>query len=83
MSPEDVTDEVILEGFRSLSQAMAAGFDRVDRNIDELRAEMHARFATVDRRFAELDARMMRRFDERDVRLDDHERRIAALETPR
>ena len=81
MSNQSVTDEIILEGFRSLAEAMANGFDRVDRQFDELRTEMNQRFAQVDRRFVELEARMMRRFDERDARIDDHGQRITALET--
>jgi BMFP domain-containing protein YqiC len=86
MSNGSVTDETILAGFKSLHEAMAEGFDRLDRKIEyeirTLRGEMNERFAAVDRRFAEFEARMMRRFDERDVRLDDHERRIVALEAP-
>ncbi len=85
MSNGSVTDETILAGFKSLHEAMAEGFDRLDRKIEyeihTLRGEMNERFAAVDRRFAEFEGRMMRRFDERDVRLDDHERRIVALET--
>jgi hypothetical protein len=77
MSSGSVTDETILAGFASLHQAMAEGFDRLDRKIDSkidgLRGEMNLRFA-------EFEARMMRRFDERDVRLDDHEHRISRLE---
>ena len=69
VSPESVTDEIILEGFRSLHQAMAEGFDAMRREMNE--------------RFTEMDHRMMRRFDERDVRIDDHERRITTLEPKR
>ena len=94
VSNQSVTDEIILEGCRSLAEAMATGFDRVDRRLDEMHPEMNERFAAVDRRFVEfearmnqcfgdLESRMMRRFDERDVRLDDHERRITTLETQR
>lgn|GEM_PF-4082292 len=64
MSNQSVTDETILESFRSLAEAMAAGFDRVDRSIDEMHREMNERFAQVDQRFATLESRMMRRFDE-------------------
>lgn len=85
MSNRSVTDEIILEGFRSLAEAMATGFDRVDRQLGALRHEMNERFAQVEgrmnQRFGELEARMMRRFDERDVRIDDHDQRITALET--
>lgn len=86
-----VTDETILEGFRSLHEAMAAGFDAV-------RAEMNARFAERDARvdggfeslraemttrFTESDARIMRRFDQIDERFDRTDRRITALEQKR
>jgi len=87
VSNQSVTDEVILEGFRSLHEAMALGFDRVDRRFEALETRMDERFATVDRRFEEVDrrfatleARMMRRFDEVNERLDKHDRRIGALE---
>jgi hypothetical protein len=66
VSPECVTDEIILEGFRSLHQAMAEGFDAMRRDMNQ--------------RFAESEQRVMRHFDERDDRLDDHARRITALE---
>jgi uncharacterized membrane-anchored protein len=92
VSNQSVTDEIILEGFRSLAEAMATGFDRLERKMDERFAAVDRRFEQVDRRFEELESRinqrfgdmesrMMRRFDERDVRLDGHERRITALET--
>ncbi len=83
MSNESVTDEIILEGFRSLKETMEHGFDSVNRRIDALETRMDQRFADVDRRFADLEHRMMRRFDERDVRLDDHARRITTLEAKR
>ena len=90
MSNESVTDDIILEGFRSLAQAMAEGFDNVrvvlsalKTEIGDLRSEMNARFAAVDQRIGDLEHRMMRRFDEVGARLDDHERRITALETSR
>jgi hypothetical protein len=76
VSPESVTDEIILEGFRSLKEAMEHGFDSVNRRIDTLEASMN-------QRFAEMDHRIMRRFDERDVRIDDHEQRITTLEAQR
>jgi hypothetical protein len=69
VSNHGVTDEVILEGFRSLHEAMAHGFDRVDRRMDSLESRMTA-----------FEARMMRRFDKVDERLDNHERRITAIE---
>ncbi|HYW55294.1 MAG TPA: hypothetical protein VE826_15075 [Dongiaceae bacterium] len=76
VSPESVTDEIILEGFRSLKETMEYGFGSVNGRIDALRTEMNQRFADVDHR-------MMRRFDERDARIDDHERRISKLEPRR
>jgi hypothetical protein len=76
VSPESVTDEIILEGFRSLKETMEYGFARADRRIDALEA-------TMNQRFAEMDHRMMRRFDERDVRIDDYEHRITTLEAQR
>ena len=69
VSPESVTDEIILEGFRSLHQAMAEAFDAMNRRIDQ--------------RFAESEQRMLRHFDRRDERLDDHELRITTLEANR
>jgi hypothetical protein len=80
VSNHSVTDEVILAGFRSLHEAMALGFDRVDRRFEALEKRMAEGFAAVDRRFAEFDARMIRHFDERDARLDNHAGRISALE---
>ncbi len=76
MFNEAATDDIILKGFTSLKEAMEHGFDGVNRRIDALEASMN-------QRFAEMDHRMMRRFDERDVRIDDHERRITTLEAKR
>jgi malate synthase len=94
VSNQRVTDEIILEGFRSLAQAMSEGFDNIrlqlTAEISALRSEMNQRFAKVDQRFAEvheriggLEHRMMRRFDEVGGRVDDHERRITTLEAKR
>jgi len=90
VSNESVTDEIILEGFRSLKETMEHGFDSVNRRIDALETRMDQRFADVDRRFTEvherigsLEHRMMRRFDGVDVRFDNHERRITTLEAKR
>ncbi len=90
VSPESVTDEIILEGFRSLHEAMSEGFDGVRREMDQRFAAMDQRFAAMDQRFAamdqrigDLDHRMMQRFDEVGGRLDNHERRIATLEAQR
>jgi BMFP domain-containing protein YqiC len=69
VSNESVTDEIILEGFRSLHQAMAEGFDAMRREINQ--------------RFAESEQRMLRHLDRRDERLDNHEHRITTLEAKR
>jgi hypothetical protein len=76
VSNKSVTDDIILQGFTSLKEAMEHGFDSTNSKIDALRSEMN-------QRFAEMDHRMMRRFDERDVRIDDHEHRITTLEAKR
>ncbi|MDP9104402.1 MAG: hypothetical protein M3N49_00480 [Candidatus Eremiobacteraeota bacterium] len=81
--PESVTDEIILEGFRSLHQAMAEGFDGLRREMDERFALIDQRFGSMDQRIGDLDHRMMQRFDEVGGRLDNHERRIATLEAQR
>ena len=83
MSNQSVTDDIILEGFRSLAQAMAEGFDNTRADITALKAEIGVLRTDMNRRFAEMDHRMMRRFDERDMRIDDHEGRITTLETQR
>ena len=90
MSNESVTDEIILDGFRSLHQAMAEGFDGLRREMDERFALMDRRFALMDQRFGsmvqrigDLDHRMMRRFDDVGGLLDNHERRITTLEAKR
>ncbi len=70
MSDRRVTDEQILGGFANLHQAMTTGFDAMRL---ELRNEFHNEIAG-------LEHRMMRRFDRIEERLDDHERRIGALE---
>jgi hypothetical protein len=88
VSNASVTDDIINEGFRSLAQVMAAGFDGLRREMNEGFAQMEQRFAQVDQRFAQmeprfgsLEHRMMRRFDEVGGRFDGHERRITALES--
>ena len=81
MSNESVTDEIILEGFRSLHQAMAEGFDKVDKRFEQVDKRFIDLEARIDKRFADFDHRMMLRFDEVNERLDRHERRIATLET--
>ncbi len=83
MSNESVTDEIILEGFRSLAQAMAEGFDNARRDLNALETRMNQRFGQMDERFASSEQRMMRHFDKRDDRLDDHGRRITTLEAQR
>lgn len=74
-----VTDEVILEGFRSLHEAMAAGFDAINRRIDALDVRIGAleqrvgtlerRVGTFEQRVGTFEARMLRRFDDVDARL--------------
>ena len=76
MSNGSVTDDIILEGFTSLKEAMEHGFDTVNRRIDALEVR-------VDKRFGDLEHRMMRRFDKIDDCLEIHERRITTLETKR
>ncbi len=76
MSNESVTDEIISEGFRSLAQTMAEGFDGVRAEIGALRSEMV-------QRFAESEQRMLRHFDKRDERLDNHDLRITTFEAKR
>ncbi len=87
MSPESVTDEHILAGFKSLHEAMTSGFDSLR---GTLRKEMDERFNRVDerigglhQRIGDLDHRVMKRFDEVDERFDRVEERLAKLETRR
>lgn len=68
-----VTDEQVLAGFANLHQVITTGFDAV-------RAEMSAMRAEIRSEISALENRMMRRFDRIDERLEDHERRITALE---
>ncbi len=67
---ESVTDEHIHNGFASLHQAMATGFDRAD-----------IRFAALENKIARLEHKMLERFDAVDARLDGHDIRLAAIET--
>ena len=88
MSNESVTDEIILEGFRSLAKAMAEGFDNVHAKLTAeltgvIKTEIRALRNEMNQRFAESEQRMLRHFDKRDDRLDDHERRITTLEAKR
>ncbi|HEV7770632.1 MAG TPA: hypothetical protein VGO66_08255 [Solirubrobacterales bacterium] len=46
-----------------LAHRMDTGFDRVDRDIREVRAEMRAGFATVDARFDSMNDAFNARFD--------------------
>lgn len=77
-------DETIIAGFKNLADAMATGFDRMDRQIAQLDAKIDAVRDELRSEFRNglggLEQRMMRRFDAVDGRLDDHERRITALE---
>jgi hypothetical protein len=83
VSNESVTDETILEGFRSLAQAMAEGFDNQRAELAVLKTEIGGLRSEMNQRFGDLEHRMMRRFDQIDDRLDNHERRITALEAQR
>ncbi len=83
MPNESVTDEIILEGFKSLHQAMAEGFEGLRREMDQRFALMDQRFASIDQRIGDLDHRMMRRFDDIGGRVDNHERRMTTLEAKR
>jgi hypothetical protein len=88
MSNGSVTDETILEGFRSLAQAMSEGFDNMRAQLTVeftalLKAEIGGLRSEMNQRFGDLEHRMMRRFDQIDERLDNHERRITALEAQR
>jgi hypothetical protein len=62
---------------------MAEGFDNARAERAVIKAEIHGLRNEMNQRFAEIDHRVMRRFDERDVRIDDHERRITTLEAQR
>lgn len=74
-------DETIIAGFKNLADAMATGFDRMDRKIDAVRDELREEFRSEFRNgLGGLEQRMMRRFNTIEERLDDHERRITALE---
>jgi len=82
-----VKDEEVLAGFASLHQAMATGFDAMQRRFGYFRADIHGEIldvrsdiAHVRENVARLEQRILRRFDEVDSRLDNHEERIATLE---
>jgi hypothetical protein len=81
VSDRRVTDEQILGGFANLHQVVATGFDAMRAEMHamrlELRNEFHNQLAS---QIGGLEHRMMRRFDRIEDRLDDHERRIGALE---
>ena len=84
MSNESATDETILEGFRSLAQAMSEGFDGQRAEFTALlKAEIGGLRGEMNQRFGDLEHRMMRRFDDIGGRLDNHERRITTVETKR
>jgi len=75
-----VKDQDILKGFASLHQAMAEGFDRVDRRIDGLETRLEAQIHDVRNDVARLEQRMLRRFDDVDARFDRLEGRVTVLE---
>jgi hypothetical protein len=83
-----VTDEIILEGFKSLAQTMAEGFDRQHAKLTAdltavITGEIGALRTEMNQRFAESEQRMLRHSDKRDERLENHERRITTLEAQR
>jgi hypothetical protein len=51
------------ERLDALAQRTDAGFDRVDRDIRDLRGEMVQRFTVVDQRFTSLEGRFETRFN--------------------
>ena len=73
---QSVKDEDILSGFVSMHQAMAQGFDRVERRYNDLEASI----LNVRNDVARLEQRMLRRFDDVDERFDKLEGRVTALE---
>ena len=79
-----VNDEQILSGFANLHQVILTGFDQVRAEFAAVRSEMRSLRselrAEIRSEVSGLDNRMMRRFDRIEERLDDHERRITALE---
>jgi hypothetical protein len=78
-----VTDEQILAGFANLHQVITTGFDAVRAEMHAMRTELRNEFRNeLHQGLGSLEQRVMRRFDRIEERLDDHERRITALETP-
>jgi len=75
-----VKDEDILNGFASLHQAMATGFDQVRTEIKCDIARLESEIHNVRNDVSRLEQRMLRRFDDVDGRLALHELRISALE---
>ncbi len=66
--------EYISSQLRQVQLYMHARFERADKEIKDLRAEMNGRFGNVDARFAAMDRRfdaMDRRFDAMDQRFDE------------
>ena len=85
MSDDGVTDEQIRAGFTNLHQVITMGFDEVRAEFRAVRAEMQMMRTELRSELrgeiSGLENRMMRRFDRLELRLDDHERRITALES--
>jgi hypothetical protein len=73
---QSVKDEDILNGFASLHQAMAQGFDAVARRVNNVEAGI----LDVRNDIARLEQRMLRRFDDIDERFDKLEGRVSTLE---
>jgi hypothetical protein len=78
VSNRGVTDEQIPGGFANLHQAMMTGFDAMRAEMQAMRLELRNEFRNE---ISGFEHRLMRRCDRIDDRLDDHERRIGALET--
>lgn len=87
-------DADILKSFQSLHEAMTMGFDRAREDLEReiggvrgeivgLRNELGGQIQDVRNDIARVEQRVLRRFDERDARLENHERRITALEGPK
>ena len=71
-----VKDDDILAGFASLHQAMAEGFDRMERKFAKFEHELRDVRGDV----ARLETRMLRRFDEVDERFAQVDVRFAQVD---
>lgn len=75
-SNRPVNDTDILNGFASISQAVADGFDRLGRRIEAVEQKVDGLTTDV----ARMEHRILRRFDDVDERFDRLEVRVTALE---